>query len=1038
MVLAMLLCAVVPAATTRGGEAPAGVREVRLNGYNFRLPEGFTLELVAAAPLVKYPICADFDEQGRLYVSEASGSDDDFLLQLQAKLHHILRLEDTDGDGRFDKRTVFADRMMLPQGCLWYDGSLYVGAPPSIWKLSDTDGDGVADRREEWFRNKELGGCANGVRGPYLGPDGWIYWCKGGHAREAYERTGKPPLVTSANHVFRCRPDGTEFEFLATGGMDNPVEVAFTRGGEPLFTTTQYQEVGQPRTDGIFHAVYGGVYPRRFPSIFEHPWTGPTLLPVLTHWGAASPAGLARYESRAFGAESQDQDNVFAALFSFHKVTRHRLRAVGATFQSSDEDFLVCDSLDFHPTDVLEDADGSLLVIETGGWYRRCCPSSNFYRPEVRGAIYRIRRQGAASVTDPRGLRLDWDGMTDAELSTLLGDPRPAVRRRALHVLAGRGGRAVPALLETVHSSMLAEARLNAVWAATRVAGPAARAVARAGLNDPDRAVLQAALRAVSLWRDRDAMPRLVALLRSASPAQRRAAAEALGRIGDNAAVPALLAAAGEPADRMLEHSLTFALIEIADRPGTAAGLEVANLRTRRAALTALDQMQGGRLDSKLVGGELRSTDPALRETAWWIAGRHPEWGEALQPVLRDTLTAAEKTPGDREILARLLARYASNGAIQAWLSDQLLEPSTATEARRTILQAMMKAELKTIPPAWTAALATLLGRHDTALVAEAVAAARAWRLPAERAGKLSAALRDAAQDGRLPAEVRLQSLAAIPGGLSEVAPPLFEFLSDHLHVDQAPRLRALAAEALATAKLRPEQLKALATALRTTGPLERKRLLPCFRQAPEDVARALVAALGSPSPLPGLQPDELKVLFATFGPTVHDEADRLDAVLRANSEQQKKQIEQLLPLVRKGDPHHGKEVFNSSKAACSSCHLIAYLGGNIGPALTQIGRIRTDQDLLESILLPSATIVQSYDTWSVLAKDGRVYSGLLLRESSEDVVLVTGVDQTARILRDEIEAMKPSSTSLMPEGVGQLLTPQEVADLVAFLKTCK
>ena len=96
--------------------------------------------------------------------------------------------------------------MMFPEGTMWLDGSLYVAAPPSIWKLTDTDGDGVADQRVEWFQGKTLTGCANDLHGPYLGPDGWIYWCKGAFAEQTYERPGKPPFVTRAAHIFRCRP----------------------------------------------------------------------------------------------------------------------------------------------------------------------------------------------------------------------------------------------------------------------------------------------------------------------------------------------------------------------------------------------------------------------------------------------------------------------------------------------------------------------------------------------------------------------------------------------------------------------------------------------------------------------------------------------------------------------------------------------------------------------------------------------------------------------------------------------------------------
>ena len=128
------------------------------------------------------------------------------------------------------------------------------------------------------------------------------------------------------------------------------------------------------------------------------------------------------------------------------KVSRHVLEKNGATFATRDEDFLVGKDTDrdFHPTDVFEDADGSLLVIDTGGWYKLCCPSSQLVKADVLGAIYRIRRTGAPKVDDPRGLKLAWSEMSAEDLVSLLGDPRPAVRRRAVNVLGKKGRRRRP------------------------------------------------------------------------------------------------------------------------------------------------------------------------------------------------------------------------------------------------------------------------------------------------------------------------------------------------------------------------------------------------------------------------------------------------------------------------------------------------------------------------------------------------------------------------------------------------------------------
>jgi putative membrane-bound dehydrogenase-like protein len=1020
------------------GASVAAAGETRLNnGRTFALPDGFSIELIAGPPLVDRPIVADFDDEGRLYVADSSGSNDPVQKQLQEKPHRILRLEDTDGDGRFDRRTIFADKMMFPEGAMWLEGSLYVSAPPSIWKLTDTDGDGVADDRQEWFQGKTLTNCANDLHGPYRGPDGWVYWCKGAFAEQTYERPGKSAFVTRAAHIFRCRPDGSGIEPVMTGGMDNPVDVAFTPGGERIFTSTFLQHPEGGRRDGLIHAVYGGVYGKIHEVLDNQKRTSPDVMPVLSHLGPAAPCGLTRYESEVFGVEYRD--NLFATLFNLHKVSRHILEPDGATFKSRDEDFLVSSDLDFHPTDLQEDADGSLVVIDTGGWYKLCCPTSQLHKPDVLGGIYRVRKTDAQRVEDPRGLKLDWAKLSVTQLASLLGDRRPAVRARAIQALARKPQEAFPAIVNILERGRVEERR-NALWSLTRMSHPGARVLPILALQrERSESVRQVAIHAVGLWRDANAIPVLIPMLKGSSLSNRRAAAEALGRIGNKLAVPELLAAVKETSDRVLLHSLTFALIEIADPRGTAEGLKTADVATKRAVLMALDQMDGGALSPETITPYLVSSDPTLKETAVWIAGRHPEWGGALAGFLTERLTAKALSDAERVELQTQLARFARTPAIRDLLADRLRDASASPDVRKIVLSAMAQSGLKPVPDSWVEALVDVVSAQDRVLSSQAVATARSLPIAGPKAEALRAVLIHLANEGEPSADLRLGALAAVPGGPGALSPDLFAFARSQLSSENPVSRRALAADVLSRAKLSGEQLIALSEILRTVGPLELNRLLAAFEgSTDETVGLALVSSLRDAATLSTLRSESLKPRLAKFAGKVPKEAEELYAKLDVQLAQQKEKLESLLSSLSSGDIRRGQAVFNNPKVACVSCHAIGYLGGKVGPDLTRIGQVRSERDLLESLAFPSASFVRSYEPVIVATKDGKIYSGVLKKDAPDEVVLVTSATEEARIPRDDIEDMKPGSVSIMPEGLDQQLTPQELADLVAFLKATK
>ncbi len=544
------------------------------------VPAGFTVELVAAAPLVERPMLATFDDQGRLYVCDSAGVNLRGAELSKNPPHCIRMLEDTDGDGRFDKSTVYADKLVFPQGIVWHDGAVYCSSPPSFWKLEDTDGDGMADRREELVTGFANTGVADDMHGGSLGPDGRLYWCAGRFPHEIRRPGGPVVHKGTAPLIIRCRPDGSELEVVC-GSQGNAVGVAFTDEGDMFASGTFLapNSMGAGLRNALVHCVDGAEYPVRDRTLNEHRRTG-DVLPPLTHLGVSASSDLTICRAGAMGEHSTG--NLFSALFNMHKVMRHRLERTGGTFACRNEEFLVSSDPDFHPTDVFEDADGSLLVIDTGGWFRIGCPTSQIAKPEVLGGIYRVRKIDAPRVDDPRGAKIAWESLSGDALTKLLADGRFEVRDRAARRLSKLGVSSVAPLAALLSGNATAEAKCAAVWALTTIDGAEAREAVRAALKDSLPGVRQAAARSAGLYRDRMALSRLTTLVTSDAPSVRREAATALGRIGQREATAALLEGLNFENDRFLEHALIFALIRIADVQGTQNGLAATSPRVKR------------------------------------------------------------------------------------------------------------------------------------------------------------------------------------------------------------------------------------------------------------------------------------------------------------------------------------------------------------------------------------------------------------------------------------------------------------------------
>lgn len=994
---------------------------------DLQVPPGFTVELVAAPPLVHHPVMANFDPQGRLFVAETAGRNlksDELLKELPNLVRVLLP---ADEHGRFHKGHVFADKMSFPMGALWHKDALYVASPPSLWKLRDPLNKGVAEQRTELVTKFGFTGNAADIHGPFLGPDGWLYWCDGRHGHNI-KRPDGTVMQGKAARIFRCKHDGASVEVVCGGGMDNPVEIAFTPEGEPFFTVNIIHN--QPaRNDAICFALEGAVYP--WHDVYkEFPRTG-ALMPTIEDLGWVAPSGLMRYQSGAFGPDYEG--NLFSCQFNRNRIQRHVVTRDGAGFKMKSEDFLTSTDKNFHPTDVLEDADGSLLVIDTGGWFRIGCPTSKIAQPDIKGGIYRIRRHDALRVEDPRGLRLAWEKLGAKQLANLLDDSRFVVRDRAIDTLALRT-EPLLVLRQFMRESQSSRGRRNAIWALTRRGDEEGQALVRTMLADKDQSVRLTAIHSTGMHRDAKAAAVLIRLLGHDDLATRRQAATALGRIGANEAAPALFDAAKSASDRFLEHALLYALIQIGEPELVTRYLNDLNPKLRRAALIVLDQMPGNHLTREHITPLLSTDDAPLLKAVLDVIESRPAWGAEITGLLREWLQAPTLEPGRRDNLRDLLIGLSTEAAIQKLIQEGLHDKAIVTETRLTLLESVGRAPLAKTPPAWVAALGQSLADADERVVQQGIAALRARNLP-----DFSDSLHRLAVDAKRLPETRIAALAWAAPRLPSLDPDLFSFLLQELAPAKAPLHRLAVAQALAQSKLDDKQLMQLSGVLVKAGAMETPHLLAAFEGKTDDaVGFALVKSLDQAPGLASLSPAALERATRGFPKTVQDQARLLVKKLSIDVVQQKLKLDDLEPTTKGGDVELGRNVFYGPKASCAACHAVGGRGSAVGPDLTKIGAIRSGRDLLESLVFPSASFARGFESFVVETKGGKVHQGVLTRETTDAVVLVNADRHETRVLRAEIDSIAPGRVSIMPQGLDAQLSRQELQHLMAFLQSLR
>ncbi len=1007
-------------------------RAVQEKLAGIQVPDGYVVDIAAGPDLVDYPMFSTVDETGRLFVFESTGhvykkTQD----ALDTPQFRIRLLEDKNGDGIYDKSTIYADKVGFPQGGVFYKGSLYATSAPDLLKFTDTNGDGVADKREVLLTGWVLNVNANSLIGPFMGPDGWLYMTSAIMGFDVTTQEGKR-LKGSTARIWRVRPDGSGLEWISAGGMNNPVELTFTEAAEPIGTETYFTEPQAGQRDALVYWTEGGVYPKPNNNIARDSLvrTG-ELMPVVSKYSRVAPSGIGRYRSTSLGAEFKD--NLFSAQFNTHRVLRHKLIRDGASFRTEDQVFFASKDEDFHPTDVLEDGYGSLLVVETGGWFIQGCPLSQVSKPELQGSIYRVRRKGAANVADPYGNQISWTSLSPAKAAALLADPRPTVRDRAAQRLVDQGRVSVTALTDVLRRSPSMDARTKAVFALYRIGTAPALAGVRAGLADASVQVRVAAARSVGLAQDAGALPKLNTMVGAGDPAVRRQAATALGQLGNKKAIPALLTAAATTEDRFVRHALIYSLITLNQPEAVEAGLTnryagPPSPRVQEAALIALDQMPKSGLQPKQITAFLTNPNRSLQRTALWVASHHPGWSGEMAAFLRSRFDGPPLTADEEQLFGDMLVAFSNNPAMQRFMADQI--PTATKERKLFLLNTMARYPGEKLPAVWVQQIGQqLLSAHDLPVKTRALELAGLRSLTA-----LTGDLRQVADDAQNPASLRVGALGTLLKTQPTFSGPHFTYLYEQLTTGADAPIRQQAATVLAQGKLSDDQLLKLAKDyLPNADAFILPRLVPVFRGAHStEIGTALATTLANSPSLDSFSEDNLSMIFADYPAGVKPAVDGLMRQLQTVQAGRRQRIQEMESLIASGDLERGRTLFYG-KAICSTCHKVRNEGGRLGPDLTSIQRDRSAHDLLEAIVYPSVSFVREYETYRIKTKTGEQI-GIIQEQTPTAIVLGTSQTTSLRIPKADIVSMTMQNTSMMPQGLDQLMTKQEMADLMAFL----
>jgi len=951
-----------------------------------KLSDDFHLELFAAEPMVADPVDIVFDEQGRAFVADMLDLPYDPPAGQKAR-SRIMMLEDTDGDGKADKSTVFAENVLQVSGLMPWKGGLIVPAAPNIYYMKDTDGDGKADVRETLFTGFFTGNPEAQVSNPRLGPDNWIIFSNTGNAgRITSPKWPQHPVVEVRGGDFRFHPVKNAAQ-PASGATQ--YGATFDDWGNRFISqnTTHLRQVvvamhyllRSPLLEvgSVNHDPYGKRERLMWPISQPEQWRIERTKIRQQRYDemkSGRKEHLAGHLTGATGGTVYNGDawpesyqgNIFTGDVSGNLVRRDVLTPDGVTFSAAPAkegvEFMASTDQWFRPTNFANAPDGMLYVTDM---YRQTIETPlsipeelqkrlklDFYRGDDMGHIYRIVPNNPRVK---RGLKVDLGKASTTELVALLENPNGWHRDTAHRLLLERQDKgAAAALRQLAQSTRNPVARMRALWLLEGIAALEEADILTA-LNDAHPGIREHAIHmSESLAASAKLEQALLAKVKDEAVRVRFQLAFTLGNYSSPAAKSAIVALAAAHGDNHWFHTAT--LSSAANWPGEYFAM----LLQRPEGTWQRPELL------RAVGGLIGTRKEPVEITKFLAgAGRLKDATSALQGLARG------------------------------------LDMSRAAGL-----------------PVPESALAAFLAKKDTSRMAWAVASHFAAPAIFTRAAK-------EAFDESRSVEERAAALGALRGAPFATA---FPTLKKVLDSNAAAPLQSSAVDTLNTFK-QPEAATTILNAWKAYPPETRLRAASALLAQRERIPLFLDALeKGAIDPVL-IEVNARNRLIEDKDSGISARAKKIFASATSDRDKVMAQYRDVASMA--GDVERGKKAFED---ACAKCHAQRRTGGRVGPDLSGVNN-RSKEELLEAILNPSRAIEPRFVNYVVTAKDGQMYDGVLASETPGAITLRGGAEEDVTILRSNIQEIRASAISLMPEDIEKTLNKQQLADVIAFLR---